>query len=584
MMSVRLLPMRRVMAGVAGSAMVAGLLMAAPAASAVAAAAAAGEAPVSPGSCRAADAPATPAAELLRSSEAAAAFGVDGSGVRVGIISDSFDTGPVPTAADDVAAGVLPGPGNPCGYETPVRVVAEGGSGSTDEGRAMAQLVHGVAPGAELLFASTAGSNDQMAESIRLLREAGVDIIVDDVGLDDDLFFERGSAAVAVEEAVDAGILYLAAAGNYGEVGAAGYPSAGFPISSWSTLTYRPTACPAAVAEKAGVPVDCLDFDAGEGVDPELTATLPPNTEVGFEFFWGEPSDAVTTQFGLAVSDEATGGTVFRWADEGGLPRMRAGVANLGDAEADAQGISIVRRLDEAAGVPPVAILFSGDSHNELVDLEHFRSIENDTVGSSLVGHQADPSTIAVAAVDAGTLGLETYSSAGPSVTLFGVPSPTLVQGPAVAGLDALPISFPLGGGSSLTFRGTSAAAPTVAAVAALVKQADPTAEPAELRAALESSARPDAFSSPWDASLPASRFSGAGLVDAVGAVAAVLPAPAPTPVPEPQPVPVPAAQTAPTLAATGVGGSGLAIGIVLGLLSVAGGLVLTRLDTAQAA
>ncbi|MCS5723018.1 S8 family serine peptidase, partial [Herbiconiux sp. CPCC 203406] len=516
-------------------------------------------------------APATPAAELLRASEAAAAFGVDGSGVRVGIISDSFDTGPVPTAADDVAAGVLPGPGNPCGYEKPVRVVAEGGAGSTDEGRAMAQLLHGVAPGAELLFASTGGSNDQMVESIRLLREAGVDIIVDDVGLDDDLFFERGSAAVAVEEAVEAGILYLAAAGNYGEVGVAGYPSEGFPISSWSTLEYRPTECPAAVAEQAGVPVDCLDFDAGAGADPELTATLPPNTDVGFEFFWGEPSDAVTTQFGLAVTDPAAGETGFRWAEEGGAPRMRAGVTNLGDDAADAQGISIVRRLDEAAGVPPVAILFDGDSHNELVDLEHFRSTETDTVGSSLVGHQADPSTIAVAAVDAGTLGLETYSSAGPSVTLFGVPSPTVVPGPAVAGLDALPISFPLGGGSSLTFRGTSAAAPTVAAVAALVKQADPAAGPAELRAALESSARPDAFSSPWDASLPATRFSGAGLVDAVGAVAAVLPAPTPTPAP----VPVPAAQPAATLAATGADASGPAVGLLSGLLAVTTGLVL---------
>lgn len=564
--------MRRVWAGVAGGAVIAGLLVSGTAAGATAAAQPAVAAPSA--SCRTVGAP---AAELLRSSEAAAAFGVDGSGVRVGIISDSFDTGPVPTAADDVAAGVLPGPGNPCGYETPVRVVAEGGTGSTDEGRAMAQLLHGVAPGAELLFASTGGSNDQMVESIRLLREAGVDIIVDDVGLDDDLFFERGSAAVAVEEAVDAGILYLAAAGNYGEVGVAGQPSAGFPISSWSTLEYRPTECPAGVAEKAAVPVDCMDFDAGPGVDAELTATLPPHTGVPFSFFWGEPSEAVTTRFGLAVTDGA-GEIGFAWAAEGGAPRMRAGVSNLGGDEPSAQGISIVRRLDDAAELPPVAILFDGDSHNELVDLDHFRSTGTDTVGSSLVGHQADPSTLAVAAVDAGTLRLESYSSAGASVTLFGVPSPTVVPGPAVAGLDALPISFPLGG-SSLTFRGTSAAAPTVAAVAALVKQAAPAAGPAELRAALESSARADAFSSPWDASLPASRFSGAGLVDAVGAVAAVLPAPTPTPAPDPTPAPAPAAQPA-ALAATGGPASVVPLALLMGLLAVAAGARLTRART----
>ena len=52
----------------------------------------------------------------LRAAEAREAFGVDGSGVTVGILSDSFDRDPVaPTdAAEDVASGDLPGPGNPC--------------------------------------------------------------------------------------------------------------------------------------------------------------------------------------------------------------------------------------------------------------------------------------------------------------------------------------------------------------------------------------------------------------------------------------------------------------------------------------
>src|SRR5690606_10223234 len=72
-------------------------------------------------------------------------FGVDGSGVTIGIISDSFAKHETPTSwEDDVASGALPGPGNPCGYTTPVTVLHDENDGGGDEGRAMAQLIHGI--------------------------------------------------------------------------------------------------------------------------------------------------------------------------------------------------------------------------------------------------------------------------------------------------------------------------------------------------------------------------------------------------------------------------------------------------------
>ena len=62
--------------------------------------------------------------------------GVDGAGITVGLMSDSFDTAPGPiNAADDVATGDLPGAGNPFGNTQPVVVFQDWVPNASDEGR-----------------------------------------------------------------------------------------------------------------------------------------------------------------------------------------------------------------------------------------------------------------------------------------------------------------------------------------------------------------------------------------------------------------------------------------------------------------
>ena len=68
-------------------------------------------------------------------------LGLDGTGVRVGVISDSYNS--LGGASGDVSSGDLPGN---------VTVLHEGTG--ADEGRAMLQVIHDVAPGAQLLFAA----------------------------------------------------------------------------------------------------------------------------------------------------------------------------------------------------------------------------------------------------------------------------------------------------------------------------------------------------------------------------------------------------------------------------------------------
>ena len=95
--------------------------------------------------------------------------GVDGSGITVGVMSDSYDTNVAPnSAALDIASGDLPGAGNPSGNTEPV-VVLEDFPARTDEGRAMLQIVHDLAPKAKLGFATANTGQLDFANNIRAL-------------------------------------------------------------------------------------------------------------------------------------------------------------------------------------------------------------------------------------------------------------------------------------------------------------------------------------------------------------------------------------------------------------------------------
>ena len=168
------------------------------------------------------------------------AAGYDGTGLTVGVLSDSFDAATLDAvgqtltdhAADDIASGDLPGPGNPLGHTTPVAVLADSDPAdttNTDEGRAMLQIVHDLAPAAALAFCTNGATPAALAANIRALRTnsaAPCDVIVDDAVFDEEPFFSDGPAAQAVDDVVHnsdlpgRNVLYYSAAGNQGANGA----------------------------------------------------------------------------------------------------------------------------------------------------------------------------------------------------------------------------------------------------------------------------------------------------------------------------------------------------------------------------
>ena len=164
-----------------------------------------------------------------------ARYDVTGKGIRIGIISDSFNA--LGGMDEDIALGVLPNMNGTDSRGNPY-IVSEAGYGE-DEGRGMAQLVHAIAPGAELYFATPyekiEESNPTTPEEIfqfadewaagmktqieTLVNDINVDIIVDDLYNDFVPWFQDGIVAQAVDWAVEGkdgnkSVAYFSAAGN----------------------------------------------------------------------------------------------------------------------------------------------------------------------------------------------------------------------------------------------------------------------------------------------------------------------------------------------------------------------------------
>lgn len=144
----------------------------------------------------------------MRSDAVRARFGVEGNGVTVGVMSNSYNT--LNQEAHDVQEGDLP---------TNVQNVLDLATPSSDEGRAMAQIVHDVAPKANLVFRTGTISPLDFALGIKQLAlpPYNCNVIVDDITYLTEPFLTDGLVAQAVNDAVaNNGVTYVTSAGNFG--------------------------------------------------------------------------------------------------------------------------------------------------------------------------------------------------------------------------------------------------------------------------------------------------------------------------------------------------------------------------------
>jgi subtilisin-like proprotein convertase family protein/subtilisin family serine protease len=411
--------------------------------------------------------------------EAANLYGATGAGVKVGVLSSS-----VAFLADVQAAGELPAvtvlqdldPSDP-GYP---------GSG---EGTAMLEIVHDMAPGAQLFFASAFNGEQSFADNIRALRAAGCGIIVDDVYYFDESPFQDGPVAAAVNDVTQSGALYFSSAGNQGNLddGTSGVWEGNFKPAT--RVSYPPLAHLGYTLHDFGTDIISNSVLA----DGYLTF-----------LFWNEAYGASKADYDLFAVD----------------PNLQ----EIIDASTDTQN----------GDDDPIEFVFGPYTFDRLIVAKPthapVKRIHLNTFGSFLAiatagqthGHSSAAAAFSVAAVDAANAQggpfsggqqnpVEYFSSDGPRRIYFnalGKPAPALRKKPDLAAADGVKTSTP----GFNPFYGTSAAAPHAAGVAALIKSVLPAATPATLRTLLTSSAL-DIEQRGGD------RDSGAGIVMAVNAL-----------------------------------------------------------------
>jgi len=410
----------------------------------------------------------------LRADVARATYNVTGVGSKVGIISDSYDV--LSGASAGVASGDLPAEG--------VQVLDDFTVGA-DEGRAMAEIVHDVAPGAAIAFNTAFRGMAGFAQGIIDLADAGCTIIVDDIIYLAEPFFQDGIIGQAVDQVVNNNnVSYFSAVGNQARTSyMSQFRNSGIELPGYG-----------------------IAHDFGGG-DIYQKVTIPAGGSVQFSFQWDEPFRSVSGGTGAKTDLDIL---VFR-----GNSLVAFGAT---DNIYSGDPVEVTGLYTNTTGAPlevnVLIVKYAGPDAGILrwVNFGSLNSlVEYDTKTGASFGHSNATRAIAVGAASyintpaynsqLATALVEPFSSAGGVPVYFDAAGQRINgttgitrQKPEITAVDGGNTTFfglsDYEGDGFLNFFGTSAAAPHAAAVAALMQErAGNKLSPAQLLATMQQTA-----------------------------------------------------------------------------------------------
>ena len=379
----------------------------------------------------------------------------------------------------------------------------------------MAQLAHDVAPGASIDFATASGGEAAFANNIIALAAHGDKVIVDDVRYMQELSYQNGPIAQAIEHVVqDDGVTYFSSDTNDSTHGWEGAWAAG------STFTQN------------GMAYTSLVFAPGQDY---LPITLTNADETGsFSLQWDEPGASAGGPGATSDLD------VFVYSDAAMTHLVGSMTANQIGADPVAlfaltsttAGQTFYVRVayndTRGGGAPPEVRLVSVSDGAPMT----FGATASNINPGSVLGHKVggdaigvgedtyahtpayDPTDYPNGQLDAQSgVGFDkvTWSDTGTRLTT------PVISTPEIVGVDGVSTTFfpSTANPGPYVFNGTSAAAPDVAAVAVLMLQANPALTRDDVLALLQDSAldMDDPYTPGFDAGFDDA--TGAGLVQA---------------------------------------------------------------------